>query len=315
MSLKARLAAREAEGTPIRVGIAGAGRFGTMIVCQLATMRGMRPSVVAELNEIRGLEALAHAGYPRDAVVRAGHLGQINDAIARGVPALTGETDLLVQSDVDVVVEATGVPGAAAATALRAIRHGKHVVMVTVEADVLVGAVLRRAADRAGVIYTAAYGDQPALIHELYEWATGLGFEVVAAGKGTKYLPGYRKGTPDDVWDRYGIAPGERDGLNPRMYNSFTDGTKSAIEMAAAANMTGLRPDCRGMHFPPAGIHNLADVLKPRQDGGILQRTGVDRPRRAAGAERPAVGRVRGDHLPPAVPPAVLRRVRPARGP
>ncbi len=149
MSLKARLAAREAEGTPIRVGIAGAGRFGTMIVCQLATMRGMRPSVVAELNEIRGLEALAHAGYPRDAVVRAGHLGQINDAIARGVPALTGETDLLVQSDVDVVVEATGVPGAAAATALRAIRHGKHVVMVTVEADVLVGAVLRRAAGPA----------------------------------------------------------------------------------------------------------------------------------------------------------------------
>jgi predicted homoserine dehydrogenase-like protein len=176
---------------------------------------------------------------------------------------------------VDVVVDATGSPDAAAANALAAIRRGRHVVMVTVEADVLVGAVLRRAADAAGVVYSAAYGDQPALIVELYDWARSLGFEVVAAGKGTKYLPAYRKGVPDDIWERYGMPGHEGTGLNPKMYNSFADGTKSAIEMAAVANMTGLRPDVRGMHFPPAGTDRLADVLKPREDGGILHHSGV----------------------------------------
>jgi predicted homoserine dehydrogenase-like protein len=273
--LSAQLAAREAQGQPVRVGVIGAGRFGTMILCQLAAMRGMRLSAVAEISGERGMRALARAGIPGEAVVRAGDARGIDEAIARGAPALTEDAHALCRSDVDVIVEATGVPEVAAVSALEGIRHGKHIVMVTVEADVLVGSVLRRAADRAGVVYTAAYGDQPALVHELYDWATALGFEVVAAGKGTKYLPAYRKGVPDDVWDRYGIGPGERDGLNPKMYNSFTDGTKSAIEMAAVCNMTGLRPDCRGMRFPPAGIRSLPEVLKPRRDGGILEHTGV----------------------------------------
>lgn len=273
--LRARLADRETEGRPVRVGVIGAGRFGTMILCQLASMRGMRPSVVAEVNGERGLHALARAGFPSADVVRTNHAGRINQAIAQGRPALTEDAGVLCRSDVDVVVEVTGIPDVAVISALEGIRHGKHLVMVTVEADVLVGSVLRAAADGAGVVYTAAYGDQPALVHELYDWAAGLGFDVVAAGKGTKYLPAYRKGTPEDVWDRYGIGPGEREGLNPKMYNSFTDGTKSAIEMAAVANMTGLRPDRRGMHFPPAGIGTLADVLKPIGDGGILHRTGV----------------------------------------
>ncbi len=275
MILRARLEAREREGRPVRVGIIGTGRFGTMVLCQLAAMRGMRPAVVAEISTDRGMQAFAHAGFPADAVVRTDHLGRINEAIARGVPALTEDARLLVQSDVDVIVEATGLPEVAVTSAQEGIQHGKHIVMVTVEADVLAGSVLRRMADQAGVVYAAAYGDQPSLIHELYDWATGLGFQVVAAGKGTKYLPAYRKGTPDDVWERYGLAPGDRVGLNPVMYNSFTDGTKSAIEMAAVANMTGLRPDLRGMHFPPAGIAELPEVLKPVEDGGILRRSGV----------------------------------------
>ncbi len=273
--LRARLEDREAAGKPVRVGVIGAGRFGTMILCQLAAMQGMRASIVAEINGARGMQALAHAGFSADTVVRTDDPRRIRAAIARGTPVLTEDARILLQSDVDVVVEATGVPEAGVTSALEGIRHGKHVVMVTVEADVLAGAVLRRAADQAGVVYTAAYGDQPSLIHELYDWAAGLGFEVVAAGKGTKYLPAYRRGTPLDVWDRYGIGPDERDGLNPKMYNSFTDGTKSAIEMAAVANMTGLRPDCRGMHFPPAGIERLPEVLKPVEEGGILRHTGV----------------------------------------
>ena len=273
--LSERLEAREAAGAPVRVGVIGAGRFGTMVICQLAAMRGARPSVVADLDVARGLAALGHAGYSADAVVRADAVDQVKAAIARGVPALTGDPEVLLHSAVDVVVEATGVPEVAVRSAVEAFRREKHVVMVSVEADVLVGAVLRRMADQAGVVYSAAYGDQPALIHELVEWARALGFQVVAAGKGTNYLPEYRKGTPADIWERFGADPGQREGLNPQMYNSFVDGTKSAIEMAAVANMTGLRPDVRGMHFPPAGIGELAEVLKPQAAGGVLHRSGV----------------------------------------
>ena len=275
MTLGERLGAREDAGSPVRVGVIGAGRFGTMVICTLAAMRGMRPSIVAEIDGRRGMRALAEAGFPQDGVVRAGTAARANAALSRGVPALTEDPQVLLESAVDVVVEATGVPDVAVRHALEAFRHGKHVVMVSVEADVLVGSVLRRRADHAGVVYSAAYGDQPALIHELVAWAQSLGFQVVAAGKGTKYLPAYRKGTPDDIWERYGVDPERREGLNPQMYNSFTDGTKSAIEMAAVANMTGLRPDVRGMHFPPAGVEQLPEVLKPAEHGGVLQRSGV----------------------------------------
>ncbi|HKX16740.1 MAG TPA: flagellar biosynthesis protein FlgA, partial [bacterium] len=210
-----------------------------------------------------------------DRIVEAARADRANPVIARGDSVVTSDAGVLVESDVDVVVDATGSPEAASATAQAAIRRGRHVVMVTVEADVLVGSVLRRAADEAGVVYSAAYGDQPALIVELYDWAVALGLDVVAAGKGTKYLPAYRKGTPDDIWERYGMPGHAGAGLNPKMYNSFTDGTKSAIEMAAVANMTGLRPDVRGMHFPPAGTDRLPEVLKPQEDGGILHYSGV----------------------------------------
>jgi len=273
--LSERLAARERDGRPIRVGVVGAGRFGTMIICQLAAMRGMRPSVVADLDVARARTALAHGGVTGDRVVEAGRAALANPVIARGDSVVTADAAVLVESDVDVVVDATGSPEAASATAQAAIRRGRHVVMVTVEADVLVGSVLRRAADAAGVVYSAAYGDQPALIYELYDWATALGLEVVAAGKGTKYLPAYRKGVPDDIWERYGMPGHANAGLNPKMYNSFMDGTKSAIEMAAVANMTGLHPDIRGMHFPPVGTDRLPEVLKPKEDGGILGRSGV----------------------------------------
>src|SRR5215469_9070356 len=273
--LRERLAARERDGRPIRVGVVGAGRFGTMIVCQLAAMRGMRPSVVADLDVGRARVALGYGGISDDQIVEAQRADRTNPVIARGDSVVTSDAAVLVESDVDVVVDATGNPEAACVTAQAAIRRGRHVVMVTVEADVLVGSVLRRAADEAGVVYSAAYGDQPALIVELYDWAIALGLEVVAAGKGTKYLPAYRKGVPDDIWERYGMPGHAGAGLNPKMYNSFTDGTKSAIEMVAVANMTGLRPDVRGMHFPPAGTDRLPEVLKLREDGGILDHSGV----------------------------------------
>ena len=174
--------------------------------------------------------------------------------------------------------------------------------MVNVEADVLAGPLLAEEARRAGVVYSLAYGDQPALIAELVDWARAIGFRVVAAGKGTKYLPHYHAVTPDDVWEHYGLTPEEarRAGMNPQMFNSFLDGTKSAIEMAAIANATGLDVPEDGLAFPPCGVDDLPHVLRPRAAGGVLDHAGVDggrvlaRTRRPAGVPRPALGRLCG---------------------
>jgi predicted homoserine dehydrogenase-like protein len=149
--------------------------------------------------------------------------------------------------------------------------------MVNVEADVLVGPLLAQRARSAGVTYSLAYGDQPALICELVDWARLCGFEVVCAGKGTKYLPAFRTSTPDTVWDHYGFSQEQirKGGFNPRMFNSFLDGTKSAIEMAAVSNATGLMPAPGGLDFPPCGIKDLPNVCKPHLDGGTLSHKGT----------------------------------------
>ena len=175
-----------------------------------------------------------------------------------------------------MVVDATGSPTAGVALALGCAREGKHVVMVNVEADALCGALLARRCREAGVVYSLAYGDQPALICELVDWARACGLPVVAAGKGTKYLPRYHASTPATVWQDYGITPEDaaKGGLNPQMFNSFLDGTKSAIEMAAVANATGLAAPSDGLAFPPCGAEELPRVLRPRDRGGVLERAG-----------------------------------------
>ncbi len=159
--------------------------------------------------------------------------------------------------------------------ALLAIEAGRHVIMVNVEADALVGPLLARRARAAGVVYTLAYGDQPALICELVEWARLSGFEVVCAGKGTKHLPAYHEVTPAAVWEHYGLAPEQTAGLNAQMFCSFLDGTKSAVEMAAVANATGLVPQTAGLAFPACGTGELAARLRPAADGGLLDRSGT----------------------------------------
>jgi predicted homoserine dehydrogenase-like protein len=176
----------------------------------------------------------------------------------------------------DVVVEATGNPAVGIRHARAAIAAGKHVVMVNVEADVLAGPLLAEEARKAGVVYSLAYGDQPALICEMVDWARAAGFDVVAAGKGTKYLPAYHASTPDTVWRHYGLSAEDAraGGLNPQMFNSFLDGTKSAIEMAAVANATGLRPAPDGLAFPPCGVDDLPRLLRPREAGGELHHSG-----------------------------------------
>lgn len=274
--MRERLLALDEAGKPIRVSIIGCGRFGSMMVAQIRRAPGMTVSVVCDADGQRALNALGLAGYDPDSAVTTSGLEDANDVIRRGGLVVTDSADTAIQAEVDVVVEATGSPDAGARHCFEAISAGRHIVNVTVEADVLVGPMLKQMADQAGVVYSLVYGDQPAVIEELYDWAVSLGFEVVAAGKGTQYVPEYRKGSPDDALLRYGYgADDDLTGLNPEMYNSFLDGTKSAVEMCAVANMTGLVPDVPGMHTPPASVEEIPRLLIPKEDGGILSRKGV----------------------------------------
>ena len=191
---------------------------------------------------------------------------------------MTADAEALIAlPEVEVIVEATGVPQAGIRHALAAIAHGKHIVMVNVEADALTGPLLARKAKAAGVVYSLAWGDQPALICEHVDSARTCGFKVIAAGKGTRYEPHYHKSNPDNVWDildKY-LKIEDRNSINPKMFNSFVDGTKSGIEMTAVCNATGLLPQSDGLGFPPATRFELADICKPKDAGGTLEREGV----------------------------------------
>lgn len=226
-----------------------------MLLAQARGLPGLEPSGICEVDPGRARHALATAGWDPSRV-----------PISNDLHELLGGSD--------VVVEATGSPVAGVDHALAAIGAGCHVVMVTVEADALVGPVLARAAAEAGVTYSLAYGDQPALVCELVDWARLAGFDVTCAGKGTKYLPAYHASTPDTVWDHYGLTASAAlaAGMSPRMFNSFLDGTKSAIEMAAVCNAAGLEPPSNGLQFPPCPAGSLAEVCIPRAAGGVLER-------------------------------------------
>lgn len=269
-SLALELARRAAEGRPVRVGVVGAGKFGTMFLAQALHTPGLHVLGVCDLSADRARDSLRRAGWPEDRYSAPGPA----EALRSGTTWVTEDPQALVHMDgLDVVLEATGSPGAAVRHALWALEAGRHVVMGTVEADVLVGPVLARRAQERGLVYTLAYGDQPALVCELVDWARVCGFSVVCAGKGTRYLPGYHFVTPDTVWEHYGfaaemVAAGD---YNARMFTSFLDGTKSAIEMAAVANAAGLVPQAGGLQFPPCEVDRLAEVCRPREAGGVLQ--------------------------------------------
>jgi predicted homoserine dehydrogenase-like protein len=274
MNLHAMLLEQEAAGRPVTVGLIGAGKFGTMFLAQARLTRGIHVVAVADLDVARALRQLRTAGWS-DAAISAPSFG---DALKRGSTHVTPDAQALIAfPDVEVIVEATGVPGAGIGHALAAIAHGKHIVMVNVEADALAGPLLARKARSAGVVYSLAWGDQPALICEHVDWARACGFTVVAAGKGTRYEPHYHRSTPDTVWDildKY-LSIADRNSINPKMFNSFVDGTKSGIEMTAVCNATGLVPQREGLGFPPATRFELAEVCKPKSAGGTLETAGV----------------------------------------
>lgn len=274
MNLHRLLLHRAAEGRPVRVAVIGAGKFGSMFLHQAPRTPGLQVLGIADLSVPRARAALSRIGWAEERSAAP----DAASAARTGATFLTEDAAALIADPaVEVVVEATGNPAAGLRHARHAIRHGKHVVMVNVEADVLAGPILAREAASAGVVYSMAYGDQPALVAEMVDTVRAAGFSVVAAGKGTKYLPAYHASTPDTVWDFYGLTAEQarEGGMNPRMFNSFLDGTKSGIEMAAIANATGLAPPEDGLAFPPCGTGALPDVMRPHNKGGTLPRKGM----------------------------------------
>ncbi len=274
MTLFTKLREREAAGRPVTVGLIGAGKFGAMFLAQARLTAGLHVVAVADLDVGRAKSQLKAAGWPAEAYAAP----LLADAAKRGGTHITADAEtLLTFPGIEVIVEATGVPDAGIRHALRAIENGKHIVMVNVEADVVAGPLLAKHARAAGVVYSLAWGDQPALICEHVDWARAAGFKVTCAGKGTRYHPSYHQSTPDTLWDildQY-LKIEDRNSINPKMFNSFIDGSKSAIEMSAVCNATGLVPQTSGLGFPPATRFELADVCKPRADGGMLEKTGV----------------------------------------
>nr|WP_223839972.1 Gfo/Idh/MocA family oxidoreductase [Saccharopolyspora pogona] len=238
MNLHTLLGERARDRGPVRVGVLGAGKFASMYLTQALSTEGVHVVGVADLAPQRARAALERTGWPAECYAAA----DFDEALRSGGTYVTDSADALIDAPgLDVVLEITGDPVAGTYHAVRAINAGRHVVMVNVEADCMVGPLLAERARKSGVVYSMAYGDQPTLICELVDWARTVGFEVVAASKGTKYVLEYHASTPDTMWDHYGFTPEQLDrgDFNPKTFNSFLDGTKSAIEMAAVANGTG----------------------------------------------------------------------------
>ena len=247
---------------PVLVCLIGAGKFGAMFLSQVPTTPGLEVAAIIDLEPDRAKRTCLQVGWSADLIARTTFSDDLSE--------------ISLKQPIDVMVEATGNPVVGVYHALFSIKNGWHTIMVNVEADVLAGAHLSKLAQSAGLVYSMAYGDQPALTCELVEWSRSIGFKIIAAGKGTKFLPEYHSSTPDTVWDYYGLSSTEaaNAGMNSQMFNSFLDGTKSGLEMAAIANATNLQAPEDGLLFPPAGVDELANVLKPKSMGGSLETKG-----------------------------------------
>jgi predicted homoserine dehydrogenase-like protein len=274
MSLYARLQQRAAEGRPIRIGLIGAGKFGSMYLAQIPRTPGVQLVAIADLSPAAARANLARVGWQAERAAA----GSVQEAIKTGSTWVTDDWQAVTREpSIDIVVECTGHPVAAVDHCLDAFAHGKHVVNVTVEADAFCGPLLARRAQQAGVVYSLAFGDQPALICDLVDWARTCGFPVVAAGRGHKWLPHFSESTPETVWGNYGLTPeqAQRGGLNPKMFNSFLDGSKPSIESSAVANATGLGVPSDGLLYPPASVEDIPFVTRPKSEGGVLERKGM----------------------------------------
>ncbi|WP_426392365.1 NAD(P)H-dependent oxidoreductase [Variovorax sp. R-27] len=274
MSLHTRLQQRAAEGRPIRIGLIGAGKFGSMYLAQIPRTPGVQLVAIADLSPDAARVNLERVGWQPERAAAS----SVQEALKQGTTWITDDWQAVTREpSIDIVVECTGNPIAAVDHCLDAFAHGKHVVNVTVEADAFCGPLLAHRAQQAGVIYSLAFGDQPALICDLVDWARTCGFPVVAAGRGHKWLPHFTESTPETVWGNYGLTPeqAKRGGLNPKMFNSFLDGSKPSIESSAVANATGLTVPSDGLLYPPASVEDIPFVTRPKSEGGVLERKGM----------------------------------------
>ena len=274
MNLFKKLQERAAAANPIRVGMIGAGKFGTMFLAQALRIPAIHVVSVVDLNPTNARSNMKLVGWADEAYAA----DSIDEAAISGKTYVGEDWEALVAHPaVDIVIEATGNPLAAVTHCLAAFKQGKNVINVTVEADAFCGPGLSQKAADAGVIYSMAYGDQPALASDLVDWARTCGFSVVAAGRGHKWLPHFRQSTPDTVWDYWGLTreQAERGRLKPKMFNAFLDGSKPAIESAAIANATGLDAPANGLVFPSGGIDDIPTLMRPKSEGGVLERKGL----------------------------------------
>jgi predicted homoserine dehydrogenase-like protein len=263
------LAERAAGGRPVRIGVIGSGEMGTDLVTQGMLMKGVEVCAISTRRPHTAREAIRIAYGDEAMAAEADTASRLTAAIEAGKIGITSNEMLVKNPLIDVVIDATGKPGVAADFDLMAMEHGKHVVMMNVEADITIGRYLKSAADRLGVVYSVGAGDEPSSCMELIEFASALGYTIVSAGKG-KNNPLNHDAVPDDYREE-----AERRNMNPRMLVEFVDGSKTMVEMAAIANATGLVPDVPGMHGPNADRDQMVKVLIPREDGGILSKKGV----------------------------------------
>src|SRR6266576_2585464 len=273
MSLYAGLQKRAAEGRPLRVGLIGAGKFGAMYLAQVPKTPGVHLAAIADLSPANAAVNLERVGWAPERFAAQ----SLDHALRLGTTHVGDDWQALVRHPaIDIVVECTGNPIAAVEHCLEAFRQRKNVVNVTVEADAFCGPLLARKAAEAGVVYSLAFGDQPALICDLVDWARAAGFGVVAAGRGHKWLPHFSQSTPETVWGHYGLAPEQArtGGLNAKMFNSFLDGSKPSIESTAVCNATGLMAPPDGLTYPPASIDDIPSICRPREEGGVLHHKG-----------------------------------------
>ena len=247
---------------PIRIGFIGCGKFVSMFLSQYSNLRNIEIDSIVDLDINRAKKNCAKSGLSSEIISKINFSNSLDEVLDRKI---------------EILIEATGNPIAGTIHAKKIIENKKHVILVNVEADVLCGKYLSDLAKKNNVICSMAYGDQPSLILEQIEWAKLNGFEVICAGKGTKYHPTFEYSTPETVWGHYGLTKERAEnesGMNPKMFNSFLCGDKSSIEMCAVSNATDLKCPKSGLTYPPIGVYDIAKKLIPKSEGGLLDHSG-----------------------------------------
>ena len=260
----------EAKGTPIKMAVIGAGQMGRGMVSQVVLMKGMMPAVVVDIRIENAKNALLHADIPEDMIVECKTAGEASDAIKAGKYVVSDDWNVAIGADgVECIVDATGVTEIGAHIAVASIKAHKHIIMLNVECDVVIGPLLYKMAKEEGVIYSGSAGDEPGAVMELYDFAMALGFDVLVIGKGknNKVVLGSNPTTcAEEAAAKH---------MNPRLLACFKDGTKTMVEMTAMANATGFIPAFTNGSGVEATPKDLDKVYRLKEDGGILDRYGV----------------------------------------